>query len=118
MLGFSSWLGIGKLQYLVGQTPYTYLSVLVVPPILEEFVYRGIYLGVFLKLFGNKPEYASVGLIMSAFTFAYTHQFLPLFKLVGAFLLGFVYLFGWKKNIIASSAAHYGLNLVGIFITI
>jgi membrane protease YdiL (CAAX protease family) len=118
MLGFSSWLGIGKLYRVVGQSPYNYLSILVVPPIFEELIYRGLYLGMFLKLFGKKPMYAGIGLVMSAFTFGYIHPNLPLFKVVGAFLLGFVYLFGWKKNIIASSATHFGLNLVGIFITL
>ena len=118
ILFFSSWIGISEVYRVVGQTPYTYFSILIVPPIFEELVYRGLFLGVFLKLFGKKPAYATIGLIVSSFVFGYIHPVLPYYKVFGAFLLGSIYLFGWKKNIIASSAAHFGLNLAGVFFTL
>ena len=108
-------LGVGTLYRVINPTLCTYVSNLVVPPIFEEFIYRGIYLGVFLKLFGNSPKYAVVGLVMSSFTFAWIHPSEPLVKLVGSFLLGSVYLTRLKKNLVASMATHLGFNLVGTF---
>ncbi|MEM3490351.1 MAG: CPBP family intramembrane glutamic endopeptidase, partial [Nitrososphaerota archaeon] len=114
-------LGVGTLYYVINPTLYTYVSNLLVPPIFEELIYRGIYLGVFIKIFGNSPKYAVVGLVMSSFTFTRIHPFAwnhpsePLVKLIGGFLLGSVYLIRWKKNLAASMATHLGLNLVGTF---
>jgi len=109
-------LGLGTLYRVTNPTLYTYVSNLVVPPIFEEFIYRGIYLGVFLKLFGSSPKFAIIGLIMSSFTFAWIHPSEPFVKLVGGFLLGSVYLVRWKKNIVACSATHFGFNLIGTFL--
>jgi membrane protease YdiL (CAAX protease family) len=110
-----SLMGYGVL-YRVASPPIDgLLQNLVVPPIFEELIFRGIYLGVFLKLFGKSYWYSSAALMMSAFTFGWIHPAQPIVKTVGSFLLGSIYLFGWKKNLIASSMTHFGMNLVGSF---
>jgi membrane protease YdiL (CAAX protease family) len=91
---------------------------LIVSPIFEELIIRGIYLGVFLKLFGVSYKSAAIALIMSAFTFGWIHPAQPIVKTVGGFLLGSIYLFGWKKNLAESSLTHFGINLVGSFLVV
>lgn len=91
---------------------------LIVAPIFEEFIYRGIYLGVFLKFFGKSRKYAAVALIMSSFIFGWIHPALPIVKTIGGFLIGSIYLFGWRKNLVASSLAHFGANLTGSFLVL
>ena len=108
-------IGYGTLYRITSPPIENLLQNLIVPPIFEEFIYRGIYLGVFLKLFGKSYKYSSLALVMSAFTFGWTHPAQPIVKTVGGILLGSVYLFGWRKNLLASSMTHFGMNLVGSF---
>lgn len=99
-------------------SPSLYMLVqnLVIPPIFEELIFRGIYLSVFLKLFGKTYASAGFGLVLSSFTFGWIHPVQPLIKTIAGLLLGLVYMWGWKKNIVASSLTHFGANLVGTFL--
>lgn len=99
----------------------TYLTIqyLVVAPLFEELVFRGIYLSSFLRILGKNYLSATLGLIMSSFTFGWIHHdiFLSLvIKTSGGFLLGIIYLFKWRRNFMAAFSAHFGFNLVGIFL--
>ncbi|MEM2974834.1 MAG: CPBP family intramembrane glutamic endopeptidase [Candidatus Bathyarchaeia archaeon] len=87
---------------------------LAVVPIFEELIYRGIYLGMFLQIFGKNKITAVSALIMSSFTFGWIPPTDPLIKTFGALILGIIYLYGYKKNLIPSMCAHLGLNVVGI----
>jgi membrane protease YdiL (CAAX protease family) len=98
---------------------YLIIQYLVAGPLFEELVFRGIYLSSFLRIFGSNYLSAALGLIMSSFTFGWIHPeiFLSLvIKTSGGFLLGIIYMLKWRKNFMAAFSAHFGLNLVGIFL--
>lgn len=105
----------GTLYRVSSPSLYMLVQNLVVPPIFEELIFRGIYLSVFLKLFRKTYASAGLGLVLSSFTFGWIHPAQPIVKTIAGFLLGSIYLLGWKKNIAASSLAHFGANLVGTF---
>jgi membrane protease YdiL (CAAX protease family) len=105
----------GTLLYVSSPSLYVLVQNLILPPILEELIFRGIYLSVFLKVLGKNYVSAVSGLVLSAFTFGWCPPTQAIVKTIAGFLLGFIYLFAWKKNIAASSLAHFGANLVGTF---
>jgi len=81
-------------------------------PISEEIIFRGIYLSAFIRILGKTPASAALGIIMSSFTFGWIHPEKPILKAIAGLLLGVIYLFKWKKNLIASIATHMGANLL------
>ncbi|MEM3356574.1 MAG: CPBP family intramembrane glutamic endopeptidase [Candidatus Bathyarchaeia archaeon] len=86
-------------------------------PLLEEPIFRGIYLSSFIKILGKNYRTAALGIMLSSVTFGWIHSgsLLDLIlKTVGGFLLGIIYLFKWKKNFIAALLTHIGVNVVGI----
>lgn len=98
---------------------YLIIQCLVVAPLFEELVFRGVYLSSFLRILGRNHLSAALGLTLSSFTFGWIHsgQLLSLMiKTTGGFLLGIVYMIKWRKNFIAAFFTHFGLNLVGIFL--
>lgn len=106
----------GRLYLVATLDPLVVLQSLVIAPIFEELIYRGIYLGMFLEILGRSKAIAVSALIMSSFTFGWIHPSEPLVKTLGAVILGFIYLYSYKKNLLASICAHFGLNLVGIYL--
>ena len=83
---------------------------LVFASISEEIIFRGIYLSVFTRILGKTRASAAWGIIMSSFTFGWIHLEKPILKVAAGLLLAVIYLFKWKKNLIASIAAHLGAN--------
>jgi membrane protease YdiL (CAAX protease family) len=69
-------------------------------------------------LFGKTYASAGSALVLSSFTFGWIHPAQPIVKTIAGFLLGSIYLWGWKKNIAASSLAHFGANLIGTFLVL
>ncbi len=96
-------------------------QILLVAPFFEEMVFRGVYLSAIQKILGNHYYSAAIGLVLSSFTFGWIHtnqlHFL-LIKTIGGLLLGSIFLFKWKKNLVHSFLAHFGINLVGIFLIV
>jgi len=112
------YLSKGTMIVMVFPDPLTVLNNLIVPPILEETMFRGIYLSVFLKIVGKNNAIATLGVIMSSFTFGWIHPYMPMLKMLGGLLLGSIYLFKWNKNLFASMSAHLGANVVSSFLVI
>jgi membrane protease YdiL (CAAX protease family) len=108
----------GTLYTVSSPSLYALVQNLVVVPIFEELIFRGIYISVFLKLFGKTYASAGSALVLSSFTFGWIHPAQPIVKTIAGFLLGSIYLWGWKKNIAASSLAHFGANLIGTFLVL
>lgn len=94
------------------------LQNILVAPMFEELIYRGIYLSVFLRVLGKNYVSAILGLLLSSFVFGWTHPIQPIVKTFGGFVLGCIYLFKWKKNIIASFSTHVSMNVVGTFLIV
>jgi len=98
---------------------YLTIRFLIVAPLFEELIFRGVYLSAFLKILGRNYISVALGLMLSSITFGWIHtdQFpVPVIKTAGAFLLGIIYLAKWKKNFLATYLAHFGLNFVGVFL--
>jgi len=94
------------------------LQNIIVVPIFEEVIYRGIYLSVFQRIFEKNYTTAILGLILSSFTFGWIHPTMPLLKALAGFVLGSIYLYRWKKNLVASVFAHLGANIVATFVLV
>lgn len=84
-------------------------------PIFEELVFRGFFLSRFLHIFKNRRTVV-IGLIVSSFVFGYSHLEYPIYKVFVGFVLGIVYLWKWKKNIVTSMAAHITGNIFLTFV--
>lgn len=85
---------------------YTYISVIILAPVLEETIFRGIILNGLLKTYS--PQTA---IVVSASIFAFVHlnpwQAIPAF--LGGLLMGWMY---WKTNsIIPGMILHFVNNL-------
>lgn len=84
-------------------------------PVFEELVFRGFFLSRFLDIF-KKRKMMVVALIMSSFIFGYIHSQYPIYKVLVGFVLGIVYLWKWKKNIVPSTIAHVTGNVFLTFV--
>jgi len=108
----------GNLILIHPSEPQTILENIIVPPVSEELIYRGIYLSVFLRILRKNHATATLGIILSSFTFGWIHPTTPILKATAGLLLGSIYLCKWKKNMIASIFAHLGANIVGTYVAI
>jgi len=98
---------------------YLIIQYLIAAPLFEELVFRGLYLSSFLRILGKNHLSAMLGLTLSSFTFGWIHPngSIPLLiKTSGGFLLGTIYMIKWRKNFMAALSAHFGLNILGIFL--
>jgi len=98
---------------------YLIVQYLIAAPLFEELVFRGIYLSSFLKILGNSYPSATLGLILSSFTFGWIHPgslLSLLLKTSGGLFLGTIYIIKWRKNFVASFSTHFGFNLASIFL--
>lgn len=94
------------------------LQNMVVAPVMEEVVYRAIPLSVLLRILGKKYSSAIFGIVLSSAIFGWIHPIDPELKALGGMVLGCIYLFQWRKNLIASVSAHLGVNIVGTFLLV
>jgi membrane protease YdiL (CAAX protease family) len=108
----------GNLRLLWPIDPLIILNNLVIAPVFEELIYRDIYLSVFINILGRSYYKAIMAITLSSFTFGWIHPILPMLKAFGGFLLGSIYLLKWKKNILESIFAHFGVNIIGTFIEV
>jgi membrane protease YdiL (CAAX protease family) len=81
-------------------------------PLVEEIVFRGLFLVMLLKAFGNRGfSYPAALCIQSAvFVLVHLRTTAILTTFIAGIVFGLVFLFS-KKNLMASYAVHLGMNL-------
>ena len=86
-------------------------------PLGEELIYRGALIGGIIYLAESittqhKKLLSLILLLLSSVSFALIHpNIYPLYYLIGSIAFGVAYLWGWKRNLIASTTAHILSNL-------
>lgn len=85
-------------------------------PIVEEVLFRG-YLINKLSRFKEKPlKTGALAVLSSIFLFAFIHLHAPTDKLISGAVFTLVYVWGWRKNLVAAIAAHSAANSTTIFL--
>jgi membrane protease YdiL (CAAX protease family) len=92
-------------------------QVLLVAPIFEEVILRGIYLRVFVGFLGKNDLSALFGVIISSLVFGYIHADLMSVKVLGGIVLACIYLYKWRGNLVACVLAHFSVNLFIVIVT-
>lgn len=82
-------------------------------PLLEETIYRGIYLNLFERFYGNNKLLAICGVVTASTIFGWIHPIRPIIKTIGGLALGMIYL--WRRNLFTNALTHACVNYVLIF---
>ncbi|MCX6654439.1 MAG: CPBP family intramembrane metalloprotease [Candidatus Bathyarchaeota archaeon] len=96
--------------------PALLLQLLLIAPIFEEVIFRGLYLNLFIYFFGKNDLSALIGIILSSLVFGYIHADLVSAKTLGGVLLGYIFLYKWRGNVVACMLAHSSANLFLMFV--
>jgi len=94
-----------------------WIQILLVTPIFEEVIFRGIYLKAFVGFFGEGDLSALVGVLTSSLVFGYIHAELISLKVLGGIVLSGIYLYKWRGNLVACVLAHFSVNLFILFVS-
>lgn len=86
-------------------------------PLLEEVIYRGLFLNRLISVFSTNKSFAgAIAIFSTSFIFGWSHIELPLYKAFGGLILGVVYVLRWRKNILATVVAHISANILFVFL--
>lgn len=100
-------------------TKFEMWFILLIAPIAEEIIYRGLLINRLVNIFANDRFFASaIAIISSSLIFGWTHLELPEYKALGSIILGVVYMWRWRNNILTTIAAHISANLLFIFLIV
>jgi len=99
------------------------LIIILLVPIIEEFVYRGLFFGLLLVLVNSlnlkdpllKNTFLFLALLTQSIIFAMGHESATRSVLLGGFLFGLLFLYS-KKNLLPGILAHTIHNLLMILI--
>lgn len=93
------------------------ISVVIIAPVLEELLYRGILLEKTIQYF---PKYSQIAIIFSAILFAYSHTWSFSVAFLGHFITGcyFGYLYNCNRRMTDSILAHSLFNAIILFLQI
>jgi len=90
---------------------------LILTPVLEEAIYRGLFINRLISIFSNNRSFAGViAIISTSFIFGWSHIEHPLYKALGGLVLGIVYVLRWRKNILTTMVAHISANVLFVFL--
>jgi membrane protease YdiL (CAAX protease family) len=96
--------------------PTLLLQLLLIAPIFEEVIFRGLFLNLFIYFVGKNDLSALIGIILSSLVFGYIHADLVSAKTLGGVLLGYIFLYKWRGNVVACMLTHSSVNLFLMFI--
>lgn len=96
------------------QLLFMMISLHIFGPLLEETVFRGIFLASLIRLYPNRKY---IALFLSSFLFAYAHIYTLSFNLLEYFISGFLYsILYYKSRSLRDSVLAHALS--NVFITI
>lgn len=93
--------------------PPTFFHPLLIAPLLEEIIFRGIFLGLATKLFKDKKNIWPIALIQ-AIIFTFIHPVNVMIKIIPILAFTTAYMINPKENIKTCIAMHAGTNLMAI----
>lgn len=94
-------------------------STLILIPLIEEIIYRGLFINRVMDVFSSNRLFPrAIAIISSSVIFGWTHLELPVYKALAGLVLGTVYMWGWRNNILATTAAHISGNFLFFFLTL
>ena len=97
-------------------TRFEMWAIVLLISVLEEIIYRGLFTNRLVRVFSsNSPFAGAIAVISSSLVFGWTHLELPIYKTIAGLALGLVYLWGWRKNILATTVAHISANSLFFF---
>lgn len=93
--------------------PNSLLDMIVVVPLLEEFLYRGVLMNLITELvYGRKGKILAV--LMSALIFGFTHPSMPEIKFITGLGFALIYILPKERNLILPVTAHMVSNFLRI----
>jgi len=96
--------------------PNSLIDILVIAPVIEEFVYRGVLINIITSAF-KRREGAILAIILSSTIFGYTHPAEQTIKVIVGLGLSILYLYPKQRNLALPISAHITSNLVRILFT-
>lgn len=93
--------------------PNSLIDILVLGPVIEEFVYRGVLINIITELVKGKRGVA-LAVILSSLIFGYTHPTEQIIKVAVGLGLSLLYVMPKERNLALPISAHMTSNLVRI----